>query len=482
MAGITSYGAYIPYYRLPRSVVAKAWGKAGGRGERAVANADEDANTMAVAAGLDCLNGVDPKTVDALFLATTCSPYKERLNSIIVSTALDMRMESRKADFTNCIKAGTMAMSAALDAINGGSARSVMITAADMRPSAASGENELDFGDGGAAVLMGNENVVAEIEGSYSLFRDFPDYWRRNDDDFVRVWEDRWGLDEGYRKFPVEAATGVMEKCGLSVKDISKVCFNGPNSRRHGELAKLLGLQPEQVQDSLLDTVGNAGTALPLMVLVAALEEAKPGDRILLISYGNGSDAFVLKVTDEIEKIRDRRGVKGHLEIKKTLDNYQRYLRWRGLVTLEARARPDRHPVSVSSLWRQNRNAMALYGGKCKKCGTPQLYLNFPSLTPRICLECHAKDEFEDYQFAGKKSKIVTYSHDHLAAVPDPPNTITVIDFEGGGRGFFEMTDRDPEEVKVGLPMEMTFRNLFSAKEGVHNYFWKCKPYRGSIK
>ena len=81
MAGIVSYGAYIPYYRLPRSVIDKAWGRPPGRGEKAVANYDEDAISMSVAAGMDCLKGIDPKTVDALFMATTNAPYKERQNS-----------------------------------------------------------------------------------------------------------------------------------------------------------------------------------------------------------------------------------------------------------------------------------------------------------------------------------------------------------------------------------------------------------------
>ena len=110
MVGITSYGAYIPYYRLPRSVINKAWGRPGGRGEKAVANYDEDSISMSVAAGIDCLEGVDPKTVDALFMATTTAPYKERQNSTIVATALDLRREARNADFTNCLRAGTIAM------------------------------------------------------------------------------------------------------------------------------------------------------------------------------------------------------------------------------------------------------------------------------------------------------------------------------------------------------------------------------------
>ena len=477
MVGITSYGAYIPYYRLPRGVINKAWGRPGGRGERAVANYDEDPVSMSVAAGMDCLKGVNPKTADALFLATTSAPYKERQNSTIVSTALDLRRDIRNADFTNCLRVGTTAMLSAMDAINAGSAKSILVTAADIRLGAASGDNEQSFGDGSVALLLGNEKVAAEIEGSFSLCDDLVDNWRAHDDVFVRSWEERFGLDEGYMKIPREAAAGVMKKCNLTPKDFAKVCFYGPNTRRHSDLGKRMGFQPEQIQDPLLDTVGNTGAALPLMILVAALEEAKAGDRILVVSWGNGSDAIVLKVTEEIEKIRDRRGIKRHLEIKRTLDNYEKYLRWRGIIPLEAAARPAKAPTSMASLWREHCTALPLYGVKCKKCGTPQMFLDAFSSRARVCMECFAKDEFEPYRFADKRGKVASFSHDFLALSQDPPNTLTTVDFEGGGRGIFEMADRDPEECKVGMGVELTFRKIFFDK-AVHNYFWKCKPLR----
>ncbi len=477
MAGIVSYGAYIPYYRLPRSVISKAWGQSGARGEIAVANYDEDPISMSVAAGMDCLRGIDPKTVDALFLATTSAPYKERQNSTIAATALDFRREVRNADFTNCLRAGTTAVLSALDAANAGSARSIMVTAADMRLGAPSGDNEQNFGNGAAALLLGNERVAAEIEGSYTISEDIADTWRAHDDVFVRNWEERFGREEGYSKIPVEAVAGVMKKCSLTPRDFAKACFYGSNSRAHRALGRAMGFTPEQIQEPLLDTVGNTGAALPLMILVAALEEAKAGDRLLVCSWGNGCDAIILKVTKEIEKIRDRRGIKRHLDIKRTLDNYEKLLRWRGTVPMEAAARPAKAPTSMSSLWREHRVALPLYGFKCKKCGTAQLFMDFASTRARVCLECFAKDEFEPYRFADKRGKVASFSHDYLALSQDPPNTLTVVDFDGGGRGSFEMTDRDPEECRVGMEVEMTFRKIFFDK-GVHNYFWKCKPAR----
>ena len=476
MAGITSYGAYIPYYRMPRSVINAAWGRGGGRGEKAVAGFDEDSITMSVAAGIDCLKETDPKAIDALFMATTTAPYKERLNATIAATALDVRRDARNADFANCLRAGTSALLSALDAVNAGSLKNVLVTVADTRLAGAVGEDEQAFGDGSAAFLVGNDRVAVEIEGSYTLSEDFVDYWRSHEDNFVRSWEDRFGRDAGYTKIPIEAATEVMKKLSLTPKDIAKACIYGANARAQAGLARTMGFKPEQIQEPLLDTVGNTGVALAPMILISALEEAKAGDRILLVDWGNGCDAIVFRVTEEIEKIRDRRGIKRHLEIKRALDNYGRYLRWRNMVSLT----PPNHPAapaSPSAQWREHSSGLPLYGVKCKKCGTPQMFLSGSSTRAHVCLECFAKDEFEPYRFADKMGKVVSFTHDFLTGGIDPPVTATVVDFDGGGRGIFDMVDRDPDECQVGMGVEMTFRKMRYAL-GTHTYYWKCKPAR----
>ena len=477
MAGIVSYGAYVPYYRLPRSVINKAWGRRGGTGEKAVAGIDEDSLTIAVAAGIDCLKGIDPKTVDALFLATTTAPYKERLNATIVATALDFRRDARNTDFANCLRAGTNALLAAIDAVNAGSLNSVLLTIADTRLGGAAGEDEQVLGDGGAAFLVGNNGVAVEIEGSYTLSDDIVDYWRGHEDEFVRSWEDRFGRDAGYTRMPTEAVKGVMTKCNLTSKDFAKACIYGANARAHATLGRALGFAPEQIQEPLLDTVGNTGAALPFMILVAALEEAKAGDRILVVTWGNGCDAIVFRVAKNLKKTEGKRGIKGHLQIKRELDSYGKYLRWRNLVSLSPLSRPAGSGVSMAAEWRERRSGLPLYGVKCNRCGTVQLFLSGSSTRAHVCLECQAKDDFEPYRFADKVGKVVSFSHDYLGGGIDPPATRTVVNFEGGGRGLFDMVDRDPEECKVGMDVEMTFRKVRYAA-GVHNYFWKCKPVR----
>jgi hydroxymethylglutaryl-CoA synthase len=486
MIGITSYGAYIPLHRLSRAELFRAWAGIGMLGmsvpgEKAVASYDEDSVTMAVEAVIDCLRGIDPKTVDGLYLASTTHPYAEKQSSAIVAAVVDLGREARVADFAGTLRAGTIAITSAMDAIRANSARSIMVAAADTRLGAPSGLMEQGFGDGAAALLLGKDEIIAEIVGSYTIYDEFSGVWRAQTDTFVRSWEDRMVIDTGYSALLPEAMTGVMNKCGLKAKDFAKAVYDSPlDVRAHARLARSLGFEPAQVQDTMFMNLGNTGTAQAMMMLVAALEEARAGDKILFASYGNGADAFVLEVTSEIENIRDRRGIKAHLASKKLLTNYETYLRWRGLIPLEPAQRPELAPTSISVLRRDRKEILGLYGVKCKKCGTPEY--RPPAWAggrapARICVMCQAKDQFDDYKFSDKKAKIFNFTHDNLATTPDPPATNLIIDFEGGGRGMFDMTDRDPENVRVGMPVEMTFRKLFFDR-GIHNYYWKARPVR----
>lgn len=480
MVGITSYGAYIPLYRLDRMVIYNAIGWAAPimpqPGEKAVANYDEDGLTMAVAAATDCLNGFDREKVDGVYLGTTTAPYKERQGSAIITAALDLREDVRTADFTDSIRAGVIALNSATDAIKAASAKNLLVVASDCRLAAGAGGAEQLFGDGAAALMVGDEGVIASLEGNYSLAADLMDVWRTDRDVFVRSWEERYIRDEGYVKLIPEAASRLLAKYNLSLTDFAKVAFYGPDVRTHGAIARAMKVDPSQVQDPLINTIGNTGTASPLMMLVAALEDAKAGDKILLIGYGNGCDALYFHVTEEIEKARDRRGIKTHLASKKPLASYEKYLRFRELISLEVGGRAEIMPTPVSQLWRGRRAILALVGSKCKRCGTPQ----YPP--QRVCANpsCKAIDEMEPYRFSDKKARLFTYTGDNLAVSPDPPQVYGIIQFDEGGRALLDVTDCVLEELKVDMPVEMSFRKkYYDEARGIHNYWWKAAPPRG---
>ncbi len=473
MIGIKSYGAYIPLYRLSRGEISNAWGGSPDlKGEKAIANYDEDSTTMAVAACIDCTKDINRKNIDSFYFGSTSFPYREKQSSAIVAKALDLNATTFTLDISNSLRCGTSAVRIAMDALRAKVASNVLVSASDIRLGLPNGANEMDFGDGAAALLLSDTDVIASIDGEYHCTDEILDVWRSSDDRFVHTWEDRFVKEKGYARVLSEAVKAAFKEFSLAPKDFSKAVLYSPNFRSLTPLAVSLGFNAKtQVQDPLYNTIGNTGSALSLMMLVAALEEAKPGDRLIWVGYGDGCNIYIINVTENITKLGARRGIKKHLASKKPLSSYQKYLRWRDIIATEPPARPPLNNPSAVALWRDSKGGLALYGVKCKRCGTPQ----YPA--QRVCMVCRAKDEFEDYYFADKTGTLTTFSQDNLAASIDPPSTISVVDFMGGGRIMCDMTDRDPEQVQVGMRVEMTFRKIRSVMSS-HTYWWKFQPVR----
>jgi len=481
MNGIVSYGGYLPYNRIKRETVSEAMGwlhqAAHMKGEKCVANFDEDCVTAAVAAGMNCLRGYDRELVDGLYFATTTAPFRERRGADIIGTALDLTGATRKADFADTTSAGTTALIAALESIAAGSASRMLVCASDVRIGKPGSSQEMTFSDGAASLLVGDEGVIAAWEGSYSVSYDFPDHWRTESDRTDRAWEERFGREQGYRRFIPEAISGLVAKHGLRAKEITKVIYPGIYPRDHAVIGKKLGFEPGQIHDHLMMNMGNTGTAYPLMLLVSALEAANPGDTLIMAGYGNGSDALLFTVTEEIGKIKDqKRGLKASMESKRELTNYEQYLAFRGLISPEGGIRAEAIPYTALSLiWRDRREVLGLCGTRCRRCGTPQ----YPA--QRVCVnpDCGAIDEMEPYRFSEKTGTVFSFTSDLLAFTPSPPGMYAVVDFEGGGRYWFDVTDCDPESLEIGMPVELSFRRRYvDERSGIVGYFWKAVPIR----
>jgi hydroxymethylglutaryl-CoA synthase len=449
--GITSYGAYVPVYRMSHAELGRAWGTARGKGEKAVANYDEDSITMAVEAAVDCLGSMDRSTIDALYFASTTAPYNEKLSASIVAAAADLRENIFSLDVGHSLRSATSAMRIACDAVKSGSMKKVLIAAADCRVPPPNSEFEAAYGDGSAALIIGDEDVAVSIEGSHSVSTEFLDVWRKELDGYIQTWEDRFILTHGHGDQVKRVVSETLKEYNLTPKDFAKVVCYASDARSHRNMAKQIGFEPDQVQDSMFGAIGNTGAAFAPMMLVAALEEAKPGDKILLVGYGDGADALILQVTENIEKVRNRRGIKKHLESKMLIPSYEKYLIFRNLVELGT----DRRPQYVSSLpmiWRDRKQVFPLHGGKCKACGRIQLPIQ------RICAYCQAKDDYEEVRLSDKKATVFTFSMDERAV-------------------YCTMTDRDTSKVDIDMRVEYTFRRIHEGA-GLHNYFWKCRPIR----
>ncbi len=469
MVGVTSYGAYIPYRRLPLAAI--QGGKTDGAGpEKAVANWDEDCLTMAVAAAIDCLRDIDRATVDAVLFASTSYAFKEKQGAAIVAKALDLRRDVATADLGDSLRAGTNALCAAADSIRAGSAKRVLVVAGEARLAAPRSALEPSIGDAGAAFLLGDADVAAGISASHRITDEMIDVWRTEGDPFVHAWEDRFIVDHGYRRNVREVVKGLLEKANLTPKDFAKVVVYGPDARSAAGVVKELGFDPKtQLQDPLFGKVGNAGAAFVPLLLAGALEGAKAGDRLLVVGYGDGADAFVFDVTPEIERLRDRRGVSWHLKRRTELASYDKYLRFRQMLATEHDRRAGAG-LSATIHFRERDMDVSLLGLKCRKCGTVQYPFQ------RVCFGCYAKDEFEKVRLSDKIGKLLCFTFDNFAGSPDPPLIATITEVEGA-RLYIQMTDANPKEVKLDLPVELTFRKIHEAG-GTPNYYWKCTPVR----
>jgi len=487
MVGITSYGAYIPRLRLNRMSVIKSMGwfspaiAAVAQGERSMCNHDEDSITMAVAAARDCLKGKDKAALDGIYLCSTTLPFFDRLNAGIISTALNLKPQIVAADITASQKAGTTGIITAMDVVKAGGRENILVAAADHRQTKPASNYEMWFGDGAAAFTVGTENVIAEFRGSYSVNYDFIDHYRGTvicqDADYT--WEERWLREEGYSKFIPEAIAGLFKRLEITIADVDKLIFPCLFNAAHRDIARSLGAAPEKLVDTMHAVTGEMGVAHSLIMFASVLEQAKPGDRVLVCGFGQGCDALYFVITDNIKKLAPRTGVKGCLENKRVVDNYGIFLKFRNHLQPELGIRAEAPTqTAMTALWRNRKAVMALVGGKCTACGTPQYPKSYVCVNPR-CGKLHTQ---EDYEFADVPARIKTFTADMLASSDEPPVKYGMVQFEGGGRNAMEFTDCELDDLKVGLPVTFSFRRKYVDRfRGFTGYFWRAVPLKGAV-
>jgi 3-hydroxy-3-methylglutaryl CoA synthase len=484
MVGIVALGAYVPRNRLQRQaiVASVAWFNAGlkglAAGERAMAGWDEDAVTMALEAARDCLADVDRARVGRLVLASTTLPFADRQNAGIVKEALNLTDEVGSQDVTGSQRAGTSALLNAL-MVARSEPGEVLCVAAEHRRSKPASEAELVNGHAAAAFLVGTEGVLAEFLGGHSVTTDFVDHFRATGEDYDYAWEARWVRDEGYGKIAPAAVKTALAKLGLTGGDIDRFVMPAPMRGVNNQVAAACGVRAEAVQDALADRLGDAGCAQPLVLLANALASAKPGEKILLVGFGQGCDVLVFQATDAIEAPSHRLGVQGWLARRRAEDNYIKHLFFGGALQLDGGMRAEMDDkTALTTLYRNRKTVLGLVGGRCTETGTVQ----FPKSEISVSQNHRASHTQEDYPLADRVARITTYTADSLAYTPDPPGYYGMVEFEGGGRLTTEFADIDPDAVEVGQAMRMMFRiKSIDEMRGFKRYFWKAVPdYRAA--
>ncbi|MBS0416660.1 MAG: OB-fold domain-containing protein [Proteobacteria bacterium] len=438
-------------------------------GERAICNWDEDALTLAAQAARNCLLNAGDYTrvassVKSLSFASTTLPFADRSNSTLLATALDLPADIQTADLTGSLRAGTSAL---LDA-PGGAPR--LVVAADARLAKPGSTQELEFGAGAVALLVGGESgavePIATLLSAAHLAADFVDHYRMQGERFDYSLEERWIRDEALSKQLPVAIARAVESAGLAAGQIDHVVMTGSaaNAKR---VARLTGLEKGKIQDNLREGCGDTGTAHALLLLSAALETATPGQHILVVGFGQGVDALVVKVRRPA-----RPTVSEALARKKTEPYYNRYLSHSGLLEPDFGMRAERDNRSAHSVaWRKHRQLTAFIGGGCRNCGTVQ----FPK--SRVCVnpECRATDTQSDHPLALAWGRVKSFTEDWQAYSPRPPAIYGNVEFESGGNLLMELTDVDAGEVGVGMRVGFAFRiKDVDRLRGFKRYFWKA--------
>jgi hydroxymethylglutaryl-CoA synthase len=316
MAGIIGYGAYIPRNRIKVEEIAKVWGadapsykKGLMLEEKSVPGPDQDTITMSVEASRSALKraGIDPREIGAVYVGSESHPYAVKPSGTVLAEAIGATPECHTADLEFACKAGSEGMFIALNLVRSGAVKYGLAVGADTSQGAPGDALEYSAAAGAAAFLFGKDDLVAEAVETYAFMTDTPDFWRREYMYYPRHGG-RFTGDPAYFKHTTGAAAGIMAKAKLKPADFAYVIFHQPNGKFPFRAGEILGFARKQIEPGwLVNRLGNTYSGSSPLGLAATLDIAKPGDLVLMVSYGSGagSDAFIWRVTDRIDKVRN---------------------------------------------------------------------------------------------------------------------------------------------------------------------------------
>jgi len=313
--GIVSYGTYLPKYRIKTGTIAAAWNRAAkevvkslGINEKTVPAADEDTVTIAVnAASFALANLGKMVAIGAVYTGSESHPYAVKSTSAIVGEALGIDNRYTAADLEFACKAGSAAMQMVSGMVSAGLIEYGLAIGADVSQSRPGDALEYSAAAAGTAFIFGDKEkeIIARVLYSTSFTSDTPDFWRRELQAYPRH-AGRFTGEPAYFRHITNAVRNILEESGMKITEFDHVVLHMPNAAFPRQAAKLLGITENQLAAGfLVPELGNSYSACSLTGLSAVLDIARPGEKILMCSYGSGSgsDAFIFEVTPVINNI-----------------------------------------------------------------------------------------------------------------------------------------------------------------------------------
>ncbi len=336
--GIAGYGAYVPRFRIKVSEIARVWGNTDDGlpiEEKAVPSLDEDAITMSIEAARNALEraDIDPQQLRAVWVGSESHPYAVKPSSTIVAEAIGASGATLAGDWQFACKAGTEALQAAIALVGSEMADYALAIGMDTAQGRPHDALEYTAGAGGAAFVIGpQEDSLAALEASYSYVTDTPDFFRRPYQHYPEHGN-RFTGEPAYFAHVLQATRTFLQLMNLTPRDFQWAVFHQPNAKFPLQAAGQLGFEKEQVLPGLLvNKIGNTYAGASLLGFSAVLDIAKPGDRILLVSFGSGagSDVFSFVVNEKIAARRERAPRTAAYLARREFIDYALYARYRG--------------------------------------------------------------------------------------------------------------------------------------------------------
>jgi len=469
---ILRIGVHVPTLRLAHKVIADAvaWTNAPGRvkarGERAICNWDEDALTLAVEAARSCLGGAEaPQT---LTFCSTTAPFADRDDAVMLGGALDLPESVDTLNVGASLRAGTRAL---MNALRQEANLCTLVVASEARIARSGSAEELSYGDAAAALLLGpaTPGSLASVVAARSAASDFVDHYRMSGTRFDYSLEERWVRDESLMKRVPEVVAGLLADAGCRPEAVTH-CVLPTGIGAAKRIAQACGLGSARLDVSVITECGNAGAALPLLMLAATLEAARPGELIVLVGIGQGVDAVLLRAENGVGGGGEP--VKRALARRHEEQSYVRYLSHRGLVDVDFGMRSERDQRTAHTVAYRKRDAiMGFKGGRCGKCHTVQ----FPRSRNCVNPACRATDSQVSHRLADSIGRVKTFTEDWQAYSVRPPYIYGNVEFHEGGNLLMEFTDVESGDLKVDDTVRFVFRIKDDDRaRGFRRYFWKA--------
>lgn len=337
--GIVSFGAAVPRYRITTEEISKAWekisdeGKALGIKEKTVPSSDQDTITLAVDATNTALHRFNKENtkIGAIYTGSESHPYAVKSSSAVVGEAIGISNNYTAADLEFACKAGTAAMQIVSSEVLSGMIEYGLAIGADTAQSRPGDALEYSAGAAGAAFIIGSkkDEIIAKLIATTSITSDTPDFWRR-EHMLYPSHGGRFTGEPAYFKHVKSAIIAILKLTSYKFDDFKHVVLHMPNGRFPKAIAQCFGIKDEQMETGfVVPYLGNSYSASSLIGFINVLENSKPGDKILLCSYGSGSgsDAFIFEVTENILKYNLSNPLKNQIKNKKyiTYTQYRRF-------------------------------------------------------------------------------------------------------------------------------------------------------------